>query len=682
MFIRSTKRKKNGKVHRYFSVVENRRLADGQTTQRQVMYLGEINDSQEAAWRRTLRVFDEDRRQYCEMSLFPDDRPLPGDAADAVSVKLTEMELRRPRSFGDCWLGCLIWEELQLGQFWETRLNRGREAVPWVKVLQLLVVNRLIDPGSEFRVHRQWFLRSAMDELLDVDFAVAGKDRLYRCLDRLLKHKEAMCQFLAERWRTLFDTRFDVLLYDLTSTYFEGECEQIPKAKYGYNRDGKRGRQVVIALVVTPDGLPLAYEVMAGNTSDKATLRGFLAKIESLYGKARRTWVMDRGIPSEEVLKEMRETDTQYLVGTPRGALDKLEKELADKPWVQLHEGMRARVVKKKDGETYVQVYSVERNMKEAAIRRRKFKRYVRGLHKLRRRSRKQAESSRRTEGADKAEGAGASVGRVAEATVVRGITSTEGFAVAEDINGAEDEGIESVKPATGVKGKKRRTGKGKRKSKGKAPKAPSGGKKLTRDDLVGALAVLKKEAGRVAGLVTITVPAEGSAATPENFHYELNRKKFDRAVAREGSTLLRTNLPEADPATLWSMYIRLTWIEAAFKTLKSDLAIRPIYHHVGGRVEAHILVAFLGYCLMAALRKKLEVHAPGLSPKAVLEQLATIQMVDVCLPTTDGRWLVLPRYTEPDAPQEALLKKLKLELPKQPPPRLRGRHLMLPELD
>src|ERR1700677_4944855 len=161
MFIRSTQRKKNGKVHRYFSVVENRRLADGQTTQRQVMYLGEINDSQEAAWRRTLRVFDEDRRQYCEMSLFPDDRPLPGDAADAVSVKLTEMELRRPRSFGDCWLGCLIWEELQLGQFWETRLNRGRKAVPWVKVLQLLVVNRLIDPGSEFRVHRQWFLRSA-----------------------------------------------------------------------------------------------------------------------------------------------------------------------------------------------------------------------------------------------------------------------------------------------------------------------------------------------------------------------------------------------------------------------------------------------------------------------------------------------------------------------------------------
>jgi transposase len=631
MFIRSTQRKKNGKRHRYFSVVENRRLADGKTTQRQVMYLGEINDSQEAAWRRTLRVFDEDRRQFSEMSLFPDDRPLPADAANAVSVKLTEMKLLRPRSYGDCWLGCLMWEELRLTQFWEPLLPPGREAVPWVTVLQLLVVNRLIAPGSEFRLHRQWFDSSAMDELLEVDFAVAGKDRLYRCLDRVLEHKEAQCRFLTERWQSLFDAQLDVLLYDLTSTYFEGKCAEIPKGKFGHNRDGQNHcRQVVIALVVTPDGLPLAYDVLAGNTSDKSTLRDFLAKIESLYGKARRVWVMDRGIPTEEVLKEMRDTGTRYLVGTLRATLDKLQKDLADKPWVQLHEGVRARVVTKKDGDTYVQVHSTERNEKETAIRRRKFKQFVRGLHVLRRRWRREA-----------------------KAEEARRLKESKG-------NGARK--ARNAKSADGAKRKKRH--------------------RSPRDILVGGLAVLRKEAGKVAALVNVTVPEEGEPFTPQGFRYELDREKLARTIAREGSSLLRTNLPEKDPAKLWPMYTQLTWIEAAFKTMKSDLGIRPVYHQVGPRVEAHILVAFLGYCLMVTLRKKLEVHAPGLTPQDVLKQLATIKMVDVCLPTTDSRWLVLPRYTEPEAPQQALLKKLKLELPKQPPPRLRGTHLMLPERD
>jgi hypothetical protein len=327
MFLRANRRRKNGKSHRYFSVVENRRTGSGTSTQRQVLYLGEINDSQQEAWRQTLEVFDEDRRQYCELSLFPDDRPLPPGALDAISVKLDQMQLRRPRSFGDCWLGCWLWDRIRLSSFWKMHLNEERGEVPWAKVLQLLVVNRLIDPGSELRIHRQWFLRSAMDELLEVDFAAAGKDRLYRCLDRILAHKDSFCQFIAEQWRTLFDTSFDVLLYDLTSTYFEGLCEQIPMAKHGYNRDGRGDcRQVVIALVVTPDGLPLAYEVLAGNTTDKTTLRQFLAKIERMYGRARRTWVMDRGIPTEATLAEMRQAGTQYLVGTPRSMLGKLDQ--------------------------------------------------------------------------------------------------------------------------------------------------------------------------------------------------------------------------------------------------------------------------------------------------------------------------------------------------------------------
>ncbi|HEY8665034.1 MAG TPA: IS1634 family transposase, partial [Tepidisphaeraceae bacterium] len=388
MFLRQNKRRKNGKTHRYYTVVENRRISGGGTTQRQVLYLGEINDTQQQAWRRTLEVFDEDHNQYRELSLFPDDRPLPPGAVDSISVKLDQMQLRRPRAFGDCWLGCWLWDRLHLSSFWKRQLVEARGEVPWAKVLQLLVINRLIDPGSELRIHRQWFLRSAMDELLEVDFAVAGKDRLYRCLDRILPHKDALCRHLGRRWKTLFDTSFDVLLYDLTSTYFQGLCQEIPKARHGYSRDGRSDcRQVVIALVITPDGLPLAYEVLAGNTADKTTLRQFLANIERRYGKARRTWIMDRGIPTEATLKEMREAGTQYLVGTPKSMLSKLDQQFTAKPWQQVHEAMSVKMTRH-EGEFYVLAHSDARQLKEKAMRRRRFKVYARGLHALRRRCR------------------------------------------------------------------------------------------------------------------------------------------------------------------------------------------------------------------------------------------------------------------------------------------------------
>ena len=596
MFLRQNKRKKNGKIHRYFSVVENRRTRGGGTTQRQVLYLGEINDSQQEAWRRTLSVFDEDRRQYCELSLFPDDRPLPPGALGAISVKLDQMQLRRPRGFGDCWLGCWLWETLHLSSFWNIQLADARGEVPWAKVLQLLVVNRLIDPGSELRIHRQWFFRSAMDELLQVDFAVAAKDRLYRCLDKILAHKDALCRHLAERWQTLFDTSFDVLLYDLTSTYFEGLCEQIPKAKHGYSRDGRGDcRQVVIALVVTPDGLPMAYEVLAGNTTDKTTLRQFLAKIEHLHGKARRTWVMDRGIPTEATLKEMREAGTQYLVGTSRSMLSKLEQPFADQPWQQVHEAMQVKLIER-EGEFYVLAHSDQRQLKEKAMRRRRFKAYVRGLHALRRRCR-DGHSSR-----------------------------------------------------------------------------------IKRDTLLGRLAVLKTQAGRMAAAVKIHLPDEGQRPTPQNFRYELDAQAHRQAMEQDGSYILRSNATTSDATTMWSMYMQLVRIESAFKSIKSDLAIRPIWHQVQPRVEAHLFVAFMGYCLLAALRKHIEHAAPGLSPRAVLEQLASIQMVDVCLPTSDGRWLIMPRHTEPEAEQSMLLEQLGLELPSQPPPRIRSGSLLLPE--
>ena len=333
MFLRSNRRIKDGKEHRYYTVVESRRLQSGKVAQRQVLYLGEINDSQQGAWRKTLEVFDEQQHRCTPLSLFAEDRLVPADAIDSVPVKLSEMKLERARPYGNCWLGCELWRQLHLDRFWTEKLPQGGESVAWPQVLELLVVNRLIDPGSEFRVHRQWFEQSAMDVLLGQDFTVAEKDRLYQCLDRVLQHKQELFVHLQQRWKDLFNVEFDLLLYDLTSTYVEGEAEQNPKAKYGYSRDGRPDcKQVVIALVMTPDGLPLAYEVMDGNTSDKTTLRTFLDKIESLYGKARRVWLMDRGIPTEALLHQMRTSgqETFYLVGTSRAKVKQYEHKWLD----------------------------------------------------------------------------------------------------------------------------------------------------------------------------------------------------------------------------------------------------------------------------------------------------------------------------------------------------------------
>jgi transposase len=600
MFLRCHSRKKNGKPHHYWSVVESRRCPGGQIVQRQVLYLGEINDGQEAAWRKTIRVFDEQAQDYRQMALFPAERAVPADEANALSVKLTEMRLLRPRSFGDCWLGCWLWDELGLSSFWKQKLGDNRGQVPWDQVLQILAINRLCDPGSEFAVHRRWFLNSAMDQLLGVDYSAAGKDRLYRCLDRILPHKDELCRFLAERWRTLFDAKFDVLLYDLTSTYFEGMCEEIPKAKHGYSRDGRPDcRQVVIALVVTADGLPLAYEVMAGNTSDKTTLKQFVAKIEAMYGKARRVWVMDRGIPTEESLEEMRREKMAYLVGTPKAMLNKLEKELLTQPWRMVHEGMKVRLLEK-DKELYVEAHSASRQSKENAMRRRKLKALVHGLNRL--------------------------------------------------------------KPW------RRRTG-------------------IGRDQILKRVAVLKKEAGRVSSFVKVREPAPGEAVDRQTFICRFEREAWKKALERDGHYILRAYIPwedfppemEKTAQSLWAWYMQLVHVEEAFKSLKSDLGLRPIHHQVEPRVEAHILVAFLGYCLMVTLRMKLASAAPGLTPREVLKSLGAIQMLDVVVPTTDGRELVLPRHTEPEAEQAMILEKLGLELPAQPPPRIRASTIVLP---
>ena len=582
MHLKVHRRNKDGKEHRYFSIVESRRVSRQRVVHRTVVYLGEINDTQQAAWRKTLEVFDERHQQFATLSLFPDDRKIAADDVDALQVKLGEMQLERPRAFGGCWLGCELWRQLKLDEFWQARLPEGREEVPWEKVLRLLVVNRLLEPGSEFRVHRQWFDQTAMAELLGTDFAVAAKYRLYRCLDRLLEHKQELFQHLRQRWQDLFTTQFEVLFYDLTSTYFEGEAEEIEKAKRGYSRDHRPDcLQVIIALVITPEGFPLAYEVMDGNTSDRTTLRGFLDHIEKAYGKARRVWVMDRGIPTEALLAEMRDPARQvfYLVGTPKGRVHQHEKKWLELPWQQVRESVQVKLYEH-EGELYVLAKSEGRQAKENAIRRKRLARLLRKLRVMRK----------------------------------------------------------------------------------SLPK---------RDQLLLRIGAAKKEAGRAFGFVTIRVPKADEEVTRQTFTFATNKKKLRQAEQRDGHYLLRSNLTGEDPGVLWERYIQLTQIEAAFKTMKSDLGLRPIYHQLGHRVEAHILVAFLAYCLLVTLKNRLQALAPGLTPRAVLETLAPMQMLDVTFPTTDGRRLVMPRYTQPTPEQKLLLHKLQLSLPDQPPPRI-----------
>src|SRR5690242_7946693 len=386
MFLRHKTRRKDGKEHRTWSIVENRRVAGGRTVQRHVLYLGEINDTQRAAWCRTIEAFEEGGQRPRQVALFPEDRTAPVLDCEVVHVRLAGLRLCRPRQWGACWLACELWDQLRLDDFWTPRLPDSRKGTHWQNVLKTLVAYRLIDPGSEWRLHRQWFAQSAMADLLGEEFDLVAKDTLYRCLDKLLAHKADLFGFLQQRWQALFDARFEVLLYDLTSTYFECDPPAAGKRRFGHSRDKRSDCvQVVIALVVTPDGLPLAYEVMPGNTADKATLRDFIKRIETQYGKVGRTWVMDRGIPTEDVLAEMRasETPVSYLVGTPRGRLNQLEQTFLSRPWTAVRDSVQVKLVEQ-DGELYILARSGARRDKEQAMRRRRLKKLVKRLKELR----------------------------------------------------------------------------------------------------------------------------------------------------------------------------------------------------------------------------------------------------------------------------------------------------------
>jgi len=581
MFLRRTIRKKDGREHHYWSLVENKRVSGGgRVVQRHVLYLGEINSSQQSAWRKSIEVLEDGAARPRPLALFPEDR-CEGQLADdsIVRLRLSQLELRRPRQWGACWLALTLWQELQLDRFWGERLKPSRKGTRWDQVLFVLVAYRLIAPGAEWRLHREWYERSALADLLGADAGLADIHTLYRCHDRLLDHKQAVFDHLTARWRDLFNASFEVLLYDLTSTYFEANppFPEEDKRRYGYSRDRRPDCvQVVIALVVTPEGLPLAYEVLPGNTSYKTTLRGFLDRIERQYGKAQRVWVMDRGIPTEAVLDEMRGADppVSYLVGTPKGRLSRLEQQLLAKPWHEARPGVEVKLLPQ-DGEVYVFAQSIDRVAKERAMRRRQLKWLWARLKQL----------------------------------------STM---------------------------------------------------QLTREELLMKLGAARAKAPTAWRLIEVKVEKRSAA-----FTYQLDRNKLRQARRREGRYLLRTNLTEHDPAKLWAYYLQLVAVEEAFKNLKGDLAVRPIFHQLEQRIEAHIFIAFLAYCLHITLRRRLFALAPGLTPRSVFEKFSALQMIDVHIPTTDGRQLMLTRYTQPEPELTLLLDKLKLQLPAQPPPKI-----------
>jgi transposase len=451
-------------------------------------------------------------------------------------------------------------------------------------VLQTLVTYRLLDPGSEWKLHRQWFQATAMADLLGEDFGLAEKHKLYQCLDLLVMHKQALLAHLSERWKDLFNAQFEVLLYDLTSTYFESDPPFGPedKRKFGYSRDKRPDCvQVVIALIVTPEGFPLSYEVMDGNTSDKTTLPTFLKKIEEQYGKAQRIWIMDRGIPTKKDLQAMQNSQppVHYLVGTPRGRLTRYEKQLTELPWQAVRPGVEVKLLKE-EKELYVLAQSQDRRKKERGMRRRQLKWLWKRLREIQ-----------------------------------------------------------------AMKFKKK-------------------------TDLAMKLGAARQQAPSAWRLVEVEIAQEESELS---FKFSLRKKQLRQVRRREGRYLLRSNLTEEQPAQLWQLYIQLTQVEEAFKNLKGDLALRPLFHQKLSRIEAHIFVAFLAYCLQATLRRWLRDLAPGLTPRAVLDKFRALQMIDVHLPTTDHREVILSRYTQPEKDLQLLLNQLKLQLPEQPPPKIRS---------
>ena len=586
MFLKPNKRFKDGKYHVYYTLNESIRIGKRRVVQRTILHLGELSTSQCHRWRHTIDVINE-RSEARQMELLTEEehqrRGYPEDP-DVVAIRLSSLQVCNCREFGSCWIGVKLWQILELDRFWAERLGELRGEVPWEKVAELLSVNRLCDPGSELSVHEKWHPKTGMNLLLDCDDAVAEKDRLYRCLDRLLAHKDALEEHLRYKWGELFQADFEVLLYDLTSTYFEGLMEEVSKAKRGYSRDKRPDcKQLVIALIVTPEGFPLAYEVFPGNTRDVQSLETMLNQVEAKYGKAKRTWVFDRGVVSEDNLQKLRERHGTYVVGTPRSRLKEFEGGLQRQDWKHVRGQVDVVLRPGDDGDTYVIARSVKRRAKENAIRRRRMCKLYDSLNSL-------------------------------------AISVEQGYVRHYDV-------------------------------------------------LVNRLGRLEERYAQVFGFVEISRTRDNEDI--KQFAFRLNRHALKKAYRQDGTYLLRTNLIENDPAKLWEQYIQLTEVESAFRALKSEIKLRPINHRIEPRVEAHVMVAFMGYAMWVCLKWKLKGMAGSLSPRQAIELFRSIKLVEVWFDTIDGRRICLPRITMPEPEHQIVLEQFKWNLPEQPPPRI-----------
>lgn len=575
MFLRPYHVAKDGKDHTYWSLVETVRTPDG-PRQRTVCYLGELNSSAQARWLKTVEVFNEqgERRQ---LKLFPSDVPVPENDPEVARVWVKKIRLERVRQFGTCYLGLELWKRLGLDRFWEALLDGEAAEVPWSRVAALLAINRLCAPSSELGIEERWYPATALDDLLGFQAGTINDTRLYRCLDRLLPHKTKLERHLKDRYGELFGAEFDVLLYDLTSSYVEGQAEKNPMMQRGYSRDHRSDcKQVVLALIVNAEGFPLSYETFDGDRTDVTTLEAVMRMVERKYGRARRIWVFDRGIVSEENLASLRKRGGQYLVGTPRSKLKAVARELLEGGWATVQEEVEVKLVPIPTGtETYVLCRSTARREKERAIRRRFSARVERALKSLARRV---------------------------------------------------EQGQLKDRPKI-----ERRLGK------------------------------IQARYSPVADLYAMSLTEREGRLV---LKWGLIEDRRAWREAREGAYLLRTNLEGATAEQLWTKYIQLTEAEAAFRALKSELSIRPLFHQLERRVKTHILVAFLGYALWVTLKHFLRRNHSDLSPARALALLSTLQSADIVLPTTDGQELRLRRITEPSPEQKQLLHQLQITLP------------------
>lgn len=596
MFLRRYTRTKDGKTHTYYALVESVRTEAG-PRQHVVAYLGELNHDQERRWQRTV-VFHNRQGEDRQLRLFPDAEPIPlPDDPDVVQVRLDSVGWTNPRRFGDVWLGLWLWKFLHLDEIVDRHVPQGKETVRPADIVAIEVINRLCGPCSEFALAEHWYRSTALEDLLGVPDRAVTKDRLYRTLDRLLEAQQAIEDDLKARFGQLFQLDYDLLLYDLTSTYFEGLAEENDLAHRGYSRDHRGDcKQVVLALIVTRDGFPLAHLTLAGNTQDLQTVETIVTTIEARFGKSQRVWVMDRGMISADTLKFLGRSGRRYLLATRRGELAGFAQHLRAGGWQRLPDNPDVEVKRLKRRRVhYLLARSRPRRQKERAIRRRQRRGLARALEKLQK--------------------------RIAD------------------------------------------------------------GRLKSRDKILESVGRLKGRFPKARPFVTITV----TKAQPARLSWSWLREKFRGALAGDGAYLLRSNQGGWSAQEFWETYIQLTVVERAFRVLKSELLLRPVWHHYSGRTQAHVLVCVLAYALWKTLDHlaqraglETEIHKPDprrgkaapksrpMTPEVILRELGQVAIGDIELETTAGQKLVLRRVARPMGESKRILAALGLEIPER----------------